>query len=78
MWNFLELFVISSTNLPFRLIMQFHGKKDGTSLTISKAMANSTISQKSVCERIIGKAAHACIIFTVLASSTKTLKVNNV
>jgi serine/threonine protein kinase len=72
------LFGISSTNLPFRLIMQFHGKKDGTSLTISKAMANSTISQKSVWEKIIGKAAHALHHIHSVGLIHNDLKANNV
>lgn len=49
------LFGVCSKGTPYRLIMQFHGDKDGNSLSISSALSKKNITDQATWTRIIVK-----------------------
>ena len=53
------LFGICSERAPYRIIMQFHGSQDGSSMTIADVVAKKQITDKATWTRVICKTAVA-------------------
>lgn len=53
------LFGVCSERAPYRIIMQFHGSQDGSSMTIANALAKKQITDKATWTRVICKTAVA-------------------
>ena len=72
------LFGVCTERTPYRLIMQFHGNQDGTSFTISTALSNKRIPDKTTWTRIIAKAAGALARIHEKGFLHNDLKSNNI
>lgn len=53
------LFGVCSERAPYRIIMQFHGSQDGSSMTIANVLAKKQITDKATWTRVICKTAVA-------------------
>lgn len=72
------LFGVCTVRTPYRLIMQFHGNQDGTSSTISPALAKKRIPNKMTWTRIIAKTVEALARIHEKGFLHNDLKSNNV
>lgn len=72
------LFGVCSKERPYRLIMQFHGEKEGNSLSISSTLSKKTITDQATWTRIIVKTAEALAHVHNMGFLHNDLKSNNV
>ena len=72
------LFGVCTKRAPYRLIMQFHGNQDGSSLIIHSALSDKSIPDKMTWTRIIVKTAEALARVHEKGFLHNDLKSNNV
>lgn len=49
------LFGVCSERAPYRIIMQFHGSQDGSSMTIANVLAKKQITDKATWTRVFAR-----------------------